>query len=338
MLDAPPEGWEGLVASDPGASPAHRPELWEAIAQALPGMTSRFIAAECGGRLRGGAPVMLERRGGLHWIHALPFLLPGTPLAEPGQHEAVDAAVGERLLGLQREVAALGGEWVLYRPQVSETGPGAPGLPEGETRLLEAALVDLEPGLESVWHRMERKTRQAIRHARERGLRFAEEPTALVEAYALYLRQSRAWRGHRPLPLELSRRLLGLGGGPGGPVARLFTVRDQRGLLSATLALDHPRETLLWWSGTHPAARGGEAFTLLLGGIVEWAAARGRARVNLGGSAGLEPLAAYKTSLGARIARYPVRWLDARHAPPAGRLVAAGQAFLRRGRPRGETA
>jgi CelD/BcsL family acetyltransferase involved in cellulose biosynthesis len=341
VQEGPPDVWAALLASDPGASPAHRPAVWAALAASLPGMESRFIAAESDGRVIGGAPVMIERRAGFHWIHALPFLLPGTPLAPEQDRAAVDLAVAEGIAALQRERAALGGEWVCYRPDPSPGHGPALEIPCGETRVHPSALIDLDHGPEAALHRMERKTRQAIRHARALGMSFAEEPSALVEAYALYLRQSRGWRGHRVLPLELSRRLLAPAGGAAdalGPAARLFTVRDGRGLLSATLALDHPRELLLWWSGTHPDARGGQAFTLLLGAIVEWAAAHGRARVNLGGSAGLVPVEAFKASLGARIVRVPVRWLDARHAPAAGRWVAALQNRIRRGRPLGELA
>jgi hypothetical protein len=71
--------------------------------------------------------------------------------------------------------------------------------------------------------------------------------------------------------VELSRRLLAPPAaespGAGGPLARLFTVRDGRGLLSAVLALDHPREMMPWWSGTHPDARGREAASLLLASV-----------------------------------------------------------------------
>src|SRR3989442_448496 len=161
---------------------------------------------------------------------------------------------------LQREVRAVGGEWSLYRYRDEPPGPAATEAVGGQTRIVETAVVDLEGGLDAAWSRMERKTRQAIDGARVAGLVFAEEPEALPEAYALYLRQARAWTGHRARPAELSRRLLarpGLADGAGraaqgleASLARLFTVRDARGLLSAVLALDHPRELMPWWSGT----------------------------------------------------------------------------------------
>ncbi|HEY2955784.1 MAG TPA: GNAT family N-acetyltransferase [Candidatus Eisenbacteria bacterium] len=336
------------MASDPCATAAHRAGLWEALAQTLPGMEARFIAVEGEGALSGGAPLLIERRAGLHWIHALPYLLPGAPLAARGARPEVDTAVARELARLQRELRAVGGEWSLYR--IDEDPPAESALEEtgGETRLAETAVVDLTQGLDAAWARMERKTRQAIHSARAHGLAFAEEPEALGEAYALYLRQSRGWKGHRRRPIELSRRLLAAspapaadGGAPRGggePLARLFTVRDARGLLGAVLGLDHPREILPWWSGVHPDARGRQAFVMLLGSVVEWAAGAGRARVNLGASAGLPAVASFKRALGARAVPHPVRWLDARHATPAGRLVAAAQSMWRRERARGARA
>lgn len=205
----------------------------------------------------------------------------------------------------------------------------------GETRRFEAALLPLEHGLEARRAAMGRKQRQSLDQASARGLAFAEDATALDEAYALHVAQSRHWPGHRALPLELSRRLLAARD-HGTPVARLFTLRDARGLVSAALALDGAHETFPWWSGTHPDGRRSQAFTLLMWRIAEWAAAHGRRRVNLGASTGLGGVSAFKKSLGAALEGYPVRWLDARHAPWSGRVLAGLQAWRRRGRPRGE--
>jgi hypothetical protein len=337
-VDAPPAGWGALLRDDPGAGPSHRPALWSAIAATVPGMRAAFLAAEDGGVLVGGAPLIVERRGPLEWLHALPWGLSGAPLARAGHHAAVDAAVAGALATLKRELHAAGGGWSLYRPVDAPLAPGAIEEPGGETRVLEASLVDLVPGgIEAAWRRVDRKTRQDLRHAREAGLAFAEDPGAIEAAYALHVAQGRAWRNHRPLPLELSRRLLAARDAD-GPAARLFTLRDARGVVAALLALDHPREILPWWSGLHPGARQRHASGLLLWSVVEWAAQHGRERVNLGGSAGIDPLASFKASLGARPVRYPVRWLDARDAPLAGRIAAALRRRLRGGRRRGEAA
>ena len=332
LLDREPEGWGRLLELDPDATPGHRPELWRALTASLAGLETRVIAIERDGELCGGMPLALERRGALTWIHALPFLLPAAPLAMPGLKAEVDVAAGRALGSLQREIRACGGEWACYRPVGEPVAEPAFAPVSGETRWMEAEGIDLVSGLEAARRRMDRKTRQQVTGAARESLAFADEPGALEEAYALHARQSRAWSGHRPAPLELSRRLLDSG------AAHLFTARDARGVAAATLALDGPGETFVWWSGAHADARAVEAFPALLWWAAEWAAARGRARLNLGSSRGLGRLERFKRGFGAAPSRYPVRWLDARTASPLGRLAAAVQGRLRRGRARGEAA
>jgi hypothetical protein len=335
-LDRVHPGWAALLGADPSASPSHRPELWSALAAVVPGFEWRLLVLEEDGALLSGAPVILDRRGPFAWLHALPWLLPAPPLAAPGAHARAEPEIARAFAELARAERAVGGAWSFYRPEGA--GPRAEVLAAvpGETRTFEAALLRLGDGLATLHARMNRKQRQAIEQARARGFQFAEEPAALEEAYALHLSQSRHWPGHRPLPLALSRQLLGAGGRE--PIARLFTLRSQRGLLSATLALDGPAETFVWWSGTHPEGRRGQAFALLLWSVAEWAAARGRSRLNLGASTGLPHVAAFKQALGAEGFRYPVRWLDASAAAWPGRSLAALQGAIRRRRPRGDAA
>lgn len=301
-------------------------------------MSPRYLAVERHGTLCGGMPVVLQRRAGFHWIHAMPALLSGAPLALPGMGPEVDLACARGLDALAGEVGAVGGAWSVYRPVGAAVAAEALAVVAGETRRFEAACVALTGGLDPLLQRMDRKTRKEMRQARDRGLRVEGDDGALVEAYALYRAQARSWSSHRAVPIELLRRLLAArSAGPiTAPVARLFTVRDGGGLLAATLALDSAQETMLWWSGSHPGARAAHAFPLLLWSVMEWAHAQGRARVNLGASAGLDPLLAFKESLGALPFPYLVRWLDARHAHGLGRGVAWLQARMRRGRPRGE--
>ncbi len=319
----------------PAATPSHRPALWAALAAVLPGLDVRCLAIEADGALAGGMPVLVERRAGFHTLHALPFLLSGAPLARAGAHAAVDAAAAAGLRALQCELRAMGGEWALYRPGEPPVAQSALEAVTGRTRWLEAALVALADGLEAAWARVDRRSRQEIRQAGER-LVCAQEPDALEEAYALHVAQSRAWRTHRPLPLELSRRLLADAGDGLGPVARLFTARHRGTLVCATLVLDHPREAMPWWSGADREARRLHAFPRLLWSVIEWAHRAGRARVNLGASGDLESVSAFKDSLGARMERYPVRWLDAAGASAAGRAMAALQRSVRTARSRGE--
>lgn len=333
-LPSPPAGWEALRAADPGATPAHHPALALAFAASQAGSAARFLALDRDGDLVGGMPLVVQRRAGFHWLLAMPASLPGAPLARSAAERAeVDRAAARALDHLGRELNAVGGAWVCYRPSAEPVAEEALLGVGGETRRFEASHIALASGLEQVLRRMDRKTRKEMRQAREAGLAVAEDPTALEAVYALYRSQSRAWRTHRALPLELLRRLLAPGAD--APLARLFVVRDGRGPLAGLLALDSPIETMLWWSGTHRDARAAHAFPLLLWSVIEWAHGQGRARVNLGASADRDAVLAFKESMGADRYGYPVRWLDARHASLPGRAVAALQAWLRRRRPLG---
>jgi hypothetical protein len=337
--DAPPPGWSDLLLEDRNATAAHRPELWTVLSQIHPGWSLRFLAVERDGALLGGAPLFLDRRLGHTWIHAMPYVLPGTPLARPGCHAEVDAASGVAMGALQREVRAVGGEWSLYRPAGPDPGDATFASTSGETRRLETSNIDLEEGLAAAWRRVDRDTRHELRRARARGLRVAEEPEALEPTYALHLAQARAWPRYRPLPLEVSRRLLGApSAGFLPPVARLVTVRDRRGLVAGMFFLDHVHEILGWWSGMRGGPRAQHAMPFLVWSVVEWAAEAGRRRLNLGGSIGRASLAAFKHALGARACSYPVRWLDAGHGPWTARLLAGLQRGVRRGRFQGEPA
>jgi N-acetylglutamate synthase-like GNAT family acetyltransferase len=331
LLDHAPAGWAALLEQDPNASPAQRAEVVETFAEVVPGHAARFIVVEEAGALIGGAALTIERRAGLAWIHAMPHLLPGAPLAaDPKRRAAVDPAVAAAIGGLQRELGAVGGEWVLYRPEGPELSDAATPV-SGETLWSATAVVELAAGIEAAREHMGRRMRQYVRNE-SRGLTFAEEPEALETVHALHQRMARQWTAHRPLPLELSRRLLERG------AARLYTLRSERRLLCGCLFLDHPRERFAWWSGIHHEARGRHVFHLLLWLSVERAAEEGVRRVNLGGSAGRASLTSFKEALGAREVRVPVRWLDAAHGSWTARAVAGLQAWRRRGRPRGERA
>jgi Acetyltransferase (GNAT) domain len=333
--DGVPPGWSRLVAGDVSASPAHREGFRRHLAATLPGHRWGTLAVTRDGELIGGAPVTIERRGGLEWLHVSPWLLPGTPLAVPGRHAEVDRAVAAGLAAQAGAIGAAGGEWVLYRPEGPDPDPGALASVGGETRHMTASVVDLDAGLETAWRRIERHARQELTAARRHGIVCAEEPGALETAHALYVSQARGWGAHRPLPIELARRLLEPGA-DSAREARLYTARDDRGILSAVLVLTGEHEWFAWWSGSHPDARRRHAFAALLWSVAGQAAATGARRFNVGASSGRAGVEAFKRTLGARPVPVLVRWLDARSAGLVGRVVAAVQGRLRRGRARGE--
>ncbi len=330
-LPGPPPRWQELLEGDPNASFAHAAGFVRTLAEVLPGHEARFLGVEENGELQGGMALLVERRGAWSWWRAMPFLLPGAPLARPGRHALVDAACARALDEALRGSRALGGEWVGYRPW-GEPLVGALAAVPGETRTFTAFRVDLSRGLEAARARMDRETRRGILRIHERGLRVGPEAAALEEGYALHRAQARAWPGHRPIPLELARRLLALEG------CAFLAARQGDTLAAGVLALAARQEAFVWWSGARPETRASHAYAALLWGAAQWAAARGCRSLNLGASAGREPVEVFKLGLGATPFDYPVRWL----APPRPGVVAraylVAQAWRRRGRHRGRPA
>ena len=138
------EEWHALIESDRAATPAHHPGTWEAITAALPAYRIRLLEVREEGRLLGGAPCATETRLGMDWLHAMPFLLPAAPLALAGRGAEVDDAVAGALAALQFQRALVGGEWSCYRPEGAPVSPAALARVAGETRLMEASVIDLD--------------------------------------------------------------------------------------------------------------------------------------------------------------------------------------------------
>jgi hypothetical protein len=329
--DTPPAAWEALLEQDPNASPAQRPGVARAFAAFRSGAAPAWLTIGPEDAPLGGAVCVVERRAGFPWLHALPQLLPGTPLARAGAHAQVDQAVGGAFAERVEALGAVGGEWVFHRPEGPPPDPAALTRLPGETRVLTVALVDVGDGMEAAWGRLARHARQELASARRAGLVAHEAPDALEEVYALH-----AARWGAGLPLELSRRLLEPE--PGGACARLYVTGDRAGLLAGVLVLVHRHEWFAWWSGARDEARPRHAFAALLWSVAEHAAAAGARRLNVGASAGRGGVEGFKRSLGARLVPAPVRWLGPHAAGPLGRGLAMLQARLRRGRARGEPA
>ncbi|NOT35180.1 MAG: GNAT family N-acetyltransferase [Candidatus Eisenbacteria bacterium] len=327
-----PSAWDALVEHDVAAGPAHRSGFVDALAATTPGATAGYLIVGPEHEPAGGMPVLIMRRAGFESIHALPHLLPGTPLARDGQHERVDHACAAALASLLATRRAIGGEWVVARGK----GRSVAVLERvaGETRSMERAIVDLDHGIEVALRRVDRHARQEMAVARRRGVEVAEAPEALEHAHALYASQARAWHGHRPLPIELARRLLG-NDSAGVPLARLYVARDARGILSAVQVLVGAHEWFAWWSGSRAEARRRSAFSVLMWHLAEEAARHGARRFNAGASAQSASVEAFKRSLGARTESVGVRWITPTHASSVGRALFAIQRWSRSARARG---
>lgn len=296
----PPAEWEGLLAGAPGATFFHT-RLWtETLARCVPGAAPRWWTARRGGACLGGLVAVRRRRGPWSFLESHYAGTAGGPLVAgdlpPAAQDAVAAALlaafaraGRRPGSLAASVAfatAAGARW-------GETAARA-GL---RPRLVPALVLPLAGGLAAVEYGVLPKNR---RNERNRALRrgcthgVTGDPAVCAEYYPIYLAAASRW-GERPVPLALLQGLLRDGGG----AVFLSWVRREGRLIGAHLCFHHGDEVVAWNGTTDPAHHDVFPATVLVWTDVVEACARGAARLDLGGSAGVGGVARFKELLGA---------------------------------------
>lgn len=296
----PPAEWERLVAGAPGATFFHT-RLWtETLARCVPGATPLWWTARRGGDCLGGLVAVRRRRGPWSFLESHYAGTAGGPLVAgglpPAEQDAVAAALlaafaraGRRPGSLAASVAfaaAAGARW-------GEVAARA-GL---RPRLVPALVLPLAGGLAAVEYGVLPKNR---RNERNRALRrgcthgVSDDPAVCAEYYPIYLAAASRW-GERPVPLALLQGLLRDGGG----AVFLSWVRREGRLIGAHLCFHHGDEVVAWNGTTDPAHHDVFPATVLVWTDVVEACARGAARLDLGGSAGVGGVARFKELLGA---------------------------------------
>lgn len=304
--DRAPEVWARLLAADPGADFFHT-AAWSRLAGThYPDTQPLWLSARCGGRLVGGLAALrrTRRRPLLGKLDSLESSLEGTsggPLIAadllPDRQVEIFRLLIERLLELK-----LGH---LSRCTVSlnanhETRFG--GIlrrdPRWVRRVVPAAVIDLQGGLEQVEKTLMKKNK---RNERNRGLRRGLEVFAtgdrqwLERYYPLYEAACSRW-GQVPVPAPFLGALLDL-----GPEHAFFTCVTLEGeVVGGHLNLVQGDRVIAWNGVTDPAyARSHFPATVAVWGDLQEACRRGARWLDLGGSGGVVSLAGFKQNFGA---------------------------------------
>lgn len=180
----------------------------------------------------------------------------------------------------------------------------ASGLPSrrNSTRVLP---VDL--GYERAASAFSATIRNQVRKAERRGVRVrigagAEDVRAYHRLHE-ELVASREWRGHRyPLPLLMELAAM-------TEAVRLLVAEWEGNVIAGKLFLRDPDTVFYWQGAVDPRFHHLHASRAILDEAVRWAADAGAAALDLGGSAGIASLAAYKEAWGAtRADNWSFQW------------------------------
>lgn len=293
--DAVDDGeWGELLASDPLALPSQRPTVLRHWAEATGGQARWLEARDGGGRLVGGLPCGVHRRGPFRREASLPGGLYGGPVVAGGDRGVFDALVGT--------FAGPGSWWLRSRELVWGHGEWPGARPDGLERLSTSGIEVPADDFDEFWHgRFPKNRRNECNRSERRGLvvEVEDDPLALEQLHAIYLAQSREWGSPaEPLAwLEALRAAL--------PELRFFCARHEGRVVGGHLCLVQGDE-LFAWLGTSERSREVFPASLLIKAEVQWCMQQGLRRLNLGSSMGLGGVQDYKRLLGASTGE---RWI-----------------------------
>jgi hypothetical protein len=316
-----------LLATGAGRSFATGAAFERALDLEVPAHDRRAFAVYDGNRVVAALPARLERRFGGTWLRAQPHGTPAGPVFDPALGEDDRRAAAGALWGLLAARAQaegwLGGDATLCGP-AAEDEALLPPAALGAVRRESAHVIPLADGLDAWQATLDKRARQMVRRARERGVTagLAESPADLEAVYGQFLEQARAWGLKRVRPLSFYRALL-----EPPTEARLWIGRYGGETVCGVLVFVLPEESYVWWSGSAPSARPVNAFAATLATVVEECGSR---RVSLGFSGGRANLTAFKRQLGGTTLSVPIVELTPRPKTPWHMLLVAGRNAARR--------
>ncbi len=301
---APPD-WDELVAADGSSDYPHTAHWTTSAAATWPGASALWLAVRREGRLVGGLPAVVQRRGaGVMARTRVDSSLEGTscgPLAAADLPDAGQQAVVSLLLDAYRRLlpGPLGAVTLALGPaREARLGAAMAARPGWRRHASPTAVIDLAGGADVV---AAERLSMTKRNERNRGLRrgaqveATADPGALAEYYPLYAAAAAHW-GVRPTPLAFLQALLG------DPAGRVFftCVRVDGRVVGGHLNL-HLGDRVFAWNGvTDPAcARTHFPATLCFWGDIVEACRRGARRLDVGASGGHDSLEGFKKYFGA---------------------------------------
>jgi CelD/BcsL family acetyltransferase involved in cellulose biosynthesis len=283
--------WDAYVGAHPQATIYHL-GAWSQILSRSYGFRPRYLALAEGESLRGVLP--LFRKKGLMSgarLRSIPVFSYGGPLAD-------DPRLETRLIEAARDMAAAEGE---VAGMMINTGERQLAAPEGFVieEILPRWIVDVPADLEALratWRKTSNNLFRSLKKADAADLIFREASSDgdLRSFHRLYVR---TMKKHRSLPRSL--RQLRLERDTLGEAFKVFIVDCDEGDVAAGAYHVWGDTIELLYNGSHEDALRTRPNHALYWHVMQWAAARGLRRVDLGGAYADTPLAQFKQQWGA---------------------------------------
>jgi CelD/BcsL family acetyltransferase involved in cellulose biosynthesis len=291
--------WNALVEADPGATFFARAEWVELISEATGGRPLYLLARD-GGALAAGLPAVERSRLGFSVLESLPHGTYGGVVSIPdAPPEAARALLDRyRRIALRPSVAAA------HLMDLKGTGGALRGF---RVRDEGAQIVRLDRPYEEVWNGFRPSARNKVRKARKAGVAVRRGSTeADFAAYHAMLVESSA-RWGRPCAFGASF-FAGLSRVPGDAV-QLWLAEIGGEIIGGDLNFVQHGWIMNWGNVSRTDAQRHAPNNLLHAAAIERGIEDGHRVYDLGSSAGIEGVAAFKAAFGTE--RIPLRLLSA---------------------------
>lgn len=290
--------WDALVAADRAATFFHTRDWAAALSQGLGTWSPFYVAAWDGGTLVAGVPLMSRRRGALTLLQSMPFGTYGgvltrseTPQETPQELLAEIARIASSASVASAVVVDLPGR--LARPA------SALGLKSVEE---EAQVVRLDRSYDEIWDGFRPSARNKIRKARKAGVtvRRGSSATDFLAYHDMLVECSRRWGE----PVEFGRPFFERLALLDPDVVHLWLAEHEGEIIAGDLNFALHDRIANWGNVSRDSARLLAPNNLLHAYGMERGAAEGYRVFDLGSSAGIEGVEAFKQGFGTEPVRY----------------------------------
>jgi CelD/BcsL family acetyltransferase involved in cellulose biosynthesis len=291
--------WNALVDGDPRTTFFARAEWAELTAGATGGRALYLVARE-GGELVAGLPAVETPRFGFSVVESLPYGTYGGVVSGPGCPPAAPAALLERYRRIARR-PSVAATHLMDLAGIGDDLPGFRARDEG------AQVVRLDRPFDEIWNAFRPSARNKVRKARKAGVtvrRAAGE--ADFAAYHSMLEESSA-RWGEPCAFGLDF-FLGLSRLPGDGV-QMWVAELEGRIIGADLNFMQNGWIMNWGNVSRSDAQRFAPNNLLHAAAIERGVEEGHRVYDLGSSAGLRGVEAFKAAFGTE--RIPLRLLSA---------------------------
>ncbi len=288
--ESAPPGWDELVREDAEATFFHTSHWARVLCSGLDGHEPCFFTLRDGGALVAGIPAVWTRRAGVAVLASMPFGTFGGPVTGSG----APPEATELLLDEFRRAARTPATGAAHL--VDLAGRCEDGMRGFESVSEEAQVVRLRGEYDDLWNGFKPSARNKIRKAEKAGVTVRRASS--VEDFLAYhemLEECEArWGTPTSHGAEFFRALAGV---PGDGV-QMWLAEHEGSIIAGDLHFAQNATVMNWGNVSRDSARRLAPNNLLHAVGIEEGLREGRAVYNLGSSAGIEGVDAFKAAFG----------------------------------------